>query len=110
MKILNGWQRIGVVMSFIWMIIGGLWAYRDTNITAYNSREVVYSFCKSDTPNPTFEYLVRCRKESDEIYEKVIKNRTENVIIVAFLPLPFLWVFVYLIILMLKWVRNGFNN
>jgi hypothetical protein len=47
---LNGWQRIGIVLSVLWLIVGGLWG----NNSLFNPIYQRYSTCVSPVGIPGY--------------------------------------------------------
>jgi len=42
---LNGWQRIGIVASVVWFVVGGLWGIHEVYEVAGRNAELATSMC-----------------------------------------------------------------
>ena len=72
---LKGWQRIGIVLSVIWLIVGPVWGL----ILVHN----LLWFVGVSDPYVAATF--------------------------ALLPIPFLWLFLYIVVWTVRWVRRGFQ-
>jgi hypothetical protein len=107
MKRLNGWQRIGIILSVIWIIGGGMLVH---TIARDNAAP---EFILSDDD---FKALAAndMTKVSNEglIYMKNTIDREVSTLMVFWTlgPLVMVWGFVYLVIGLIQWVRAGFRQ
>lgn len=120
---LNGWQRIGVVASFVWAIGGAFWGFS----VGYNEYglSVDYYQCTAGAQN-WFEnqdqYPNSRRYTRDDLERDLGKCAAENLnaqkeaslsgalyaVLLALLPIPLGWLAVYKLIALLRWIREGF--
>ena len=51
---LNGWQRLGIVLSVLWLIVGTIWAYAADQTTLLCKGTVMHLYDKTsgDVPRP----------------------------------------------------------
>ena len=109
---LNGWKRIGIVASVVWVLGAGIHTYdseieRDSDfITSSHVK------CDSDLPGTTGDAYQKgfddCNKIADDSLALAISNDRFNAVLVAFVPVPLGWGFVYLVLFLVRWVRRGY--
>jgi hypothetical protein len=115
MKRLNGWQRIGIILSVLWVVGGGLLVRGAVKDEEYNNdwqESMVAQLSAAD------QAAVRARDLSkvsdgglDVMYaaatsvDSRINSRTA---IWTFGPLLLVWLLVYVVIWLTRWVRAGF--
>ena len=58
---LNGWQRIGIVLSVLWVVVGGVWRFGDTLNT--NHVWTIYEYCV-EQPNAD---KAACKQEDQRL-------------------------------------------
>lgn len=123
---LNGWQRIGVVVSILWAFGGAFWGY---NIGYYEGGNIGQDFeqCKvgaqnwyenqypiAGAPRYTTSDLVRDLGRCEAEYHGANKNATSAgwlyAVLLAVLPIPLAWLAVYKSIALLRWIREGFQT
>ncbi len=121
---LNGWQRIGVVLSVVWAIGGGCWGY---NIGYHDGGDVDGDFqqCRAGAQNwyqnqyqgtsrYTTEDLIKDLEKCHSEYLKENKEATSAGLLYAallgLLPIPLGWFVVYKSIALLCWIREGFGT
>ena len=101
---LNGYQRIGILLSIIWMVAGYNLQNRSNYKDAYSFSESQYNQCVA------FKYSEQScydRKENDF---KLIMENVPNPLETAIIPIPIGWIVIYLIIGIYKWIRAGFKH
>jgi hypothetical protein len=113
---LNGWQRIGVVLSVVWAIGGVGWGF---NI-AYIDVEQNYSQCRAGanalyihTANETSEWgkaLEQCDLNHVNQNEDAAFYGSVHAVFIGLLPIPIGWFAVYKSIALLRWIREGFKK
>ena len=126
MKIrLNGWQRIGIVLSAIWLIVFALWALPVTVVTVNGQVEsfhgpFVKSFDRKDAyckdQRETFsniEELFNAKCPPGAFVEAVparYQFRWGAMIAVAIVPVVLAWLFMYIAIAAFRWIAAGFRR
>jgi hypothetical protein len=103
MKRLNGWQRIGIILSVLWVIIGGFWTREIVFEELYAPAKMVFGSCLES----------RSTKDCDAEFQDWSRGVTDekvNVInaIYTFTPLLLAWLLVYILMRLTRWVRAGF--
>jgi hypothetical protein len=123
---LNGWQRIGVVVSIAWVIGGAIWGY---NIGYYEGGDVDRGFeqCRGGaqnwyqnqnqyqetrryTTNDLIKDLEKCGSEYRKAHKDAMSTGWLYAALLALLPIPLGWLAVYKSIALLNWIREGFRT
>ncbi|MBC8021103.1 MAG: hypothetical protein H7X78_07820 [Methyloceanibacter sp.] len=94
---LNRWQRIFLVLSIIWIVIGGSWGWRH----AYDQVDADFKTCVAAVK--TASDLESCRATRNSA---IAIPRGVHAAIVAFGPLVIVWLAVYGPILLLRRIRR----
>lgn len=102
---LNGWHRIGIVLSILWMIGGAVYERNNQREFAGKIAQFDYSNCLDKQPAPGRD----CSKVIRESLEKWNKPDWGGVIYVAFAPIVAGWIVVYLFVGIFRWIRTGFR-
>ncbi len=99
MKKLNGWKRIGVIASVIWILGAGAYTY-----VSESTSEVIASIqCETKPGFGDEAAFLRCVKNAHDSL-----GVAEVVALAAFVPVPLGWGFVYLVLFLVRWVKRGF--
>jgi hypothetical protein len=136
MKI-NGWKRIGIIASVIWVI--GAWV---TAVIVLGDQDLkrhafYYGECAKIRDEMDQSARVECERKAGlsdtatafndcmEAYrqkhrdtcgtptqdiEREGSEEREMATFLAFVPVPFAWGFVYLVIFLVRWVKRGFTG
>jgi hypothetical protein len=103
MKI-NGWQRIGILVSVIWMV--GAYFYTMDRVQTDDIQMA------ANVDEACIAAKQQEQKVCDnEMYAEVIRalpREREEAAIVALVPVPLSWSFVYLTLFLLRWIKRGF--
>jgi hypothetical protein len=101
---LNGWQRIGIVLSVVWAIGGGLWgnsvAIRDGSAPAIMRYESCISVPNYDSDG--------CSQALDKDYAAGVAGHWYAAAAVGLVPIPIAWLLAYALIGLVRWIRRGF--
>jgi hypothetical protein len=113
---LNGWQRIGIVLSIIWVPLGFVWAIK---YFAPPDHFLEWPFVKScyeqeaKRPSPNYGH---CDQDAQKWYESQFKFRELQIanaerlaLWFALAPIPIVWLLVYSVVWIGRWVRRGFQ-
>ena len=113
---LNGWQRVGIILSILWIPVGGVWALKAFGPPENIPEPPFFNLCleqeaKQPTPN-----AARCNDAAQKWYASLFKlrnlqhaNAERLALWYAFLPIPIAWLLVYCVSWMVRWVRRGFQ-
>jgi hypothetical protein len=97
---LNGWQRIGIVLSVVWIIIAGSWGWRH----AYDQADANFRLCVAAIE--TASDLQSCRETR---LRAIAVPRGASAAVVALAPLLIVWLLVYGLVVLVRWIRRGFH-
>jgi ketosteroid isomerase-like protein len=97
---LNGWQRIGLLLSVVWMIIGGSWGWRH----AYDKADAEFRACIAAVH--TVADVQACR---DTRFRALAVPRGVSAGIVALAPLTVVWLFIYGLVWLVRRARRAFT-
>lgn len=121
---MNGWQRIGIVVSVIWAIGGGFSGYyigyheagdfdRDFQQCRAGA-QYWYQNQYHGTSRYTTDDLIRNLGKCKAAYVKANNesNSTGSLyaLLLALLPIPFGWLAVYKSVRLFRWIREGFES
>ena len=106
---LNGWQRIGVVLSVLWAIGAVLYMEAAASRKAQQASVFYRELCirnKSDRNDFDFQ---PCYAEAGNIYQIERRKWSAWALPVALVPIPIVWIVVYAVLGLVRWVRRGFQ-
>ena len=116
---LNGWQRMGVVISVVWCVSAFWYLSASGMKEVYASAADRYSPCFEGTvarelfpQEPTLHMRTwqQCQVAQYADIERDAHEVHEEAAIVAVVPVPFAWGAIYLVLTLTKWVRRGFEH
>ena len=103
---LNGWQRIGIIISLLWFISAYEYQTSEISDKAVKTAGTMMRMCLDSTNNYKVE---DCFKEYNKYYLMESKYMYGNGLFMGIAPIPLAWLFVYLAIKVFAWVRQGFK-
>ena len=104
MNRLNGWQRIGIVVSVLWAIGGGLWG---NNIGIHEGDYATHALGRClDEPGSDWK---ACEDVFNKDWPEAIKYHWYYAAFVGLVPIPIVWLMAYGILMLIRWIRKGFN-
>jgi hypothetical protein len=112
---LNGWQRIGVLLSVVWAIGA---AFNEMSSEVRQHDDAVHA--ADEAVMPAFD---RCEDERrkngtpNDCIEVVLTPAARavpfpsrwGIAVAAFAPLPFFWLIAYALVGLVRWIRRGFT-
>ena len=105
---LNGWQRIGIVLSLLWAV--GAWSYFE--IAASRAAEKAYASYYALCPR---ERMARnldatpCLEQAKDLSHTTFDERSARAWALALYPILIAWVLVYIVVWATRWIRRGFR-
>jgi hypothetical protein len=108
----NGWQRIGIIASVVWIL--GAWVHTyDSEINSASELIVsTHVACDSNLAGITGDAWKKgfdeCNKQDNESRTQAMAGARLDAEIVAFVPVPLGWGFAYLVLFLVRWVKRGF--
>ncbi len=106
--IMNGWKRIGIILSVVWILGAGYWQRRDDMQTAGRMASWSMEVCQKGLAAKNSYDFSSCDGKFYEMFEVFSKHSWGNVAILALAPIPILWLVAYLVVGLVRWVRRGF--
>jgi hypothetical protein len=112
---LNGWKRIGIIASVVWVLCAGIYTDDSKIDRASDLIADTHVRCDSSLPNYSKDEgayeagFRKCNKEAEDSLALAISNARFSAALVAFVPVPFGWGFVYLALFLVRWVKRGFT-
>ena len=94
---LNGWQRVGIVLSVVWVIVGGTWGWRHAN----DQTDANFRVCIAAIQ--TASDLQSCR----ETRFRALATKGNSAAFVALAPILVVWLLVYALVALVRWIRRG---
>ena len=105
---LNGWKRIGVIASAVWIIGAGYSTLVVTENSAMKFHNALVQQCMAP-PNDWGEIYKSCLKNADDYTMEMLPSERTEAALVAFVPVPLGWGFTYLVLFLVRWIKRGFS-
>jgi hypothetical protein len=114
---LNGWQRVGIVLSVVWLIGAAIYetyAMEDRYNAAFSAAyRPVYDRCR-DTQDRELKALGRpngidCAEEAGRVASAVPQQSAWSAAIAVFVPIPIAWLIAFALVALMRWIRRGFS-
>jgi hypothetical protein len=102
---LNEWQRMGIVLSVVWAIVGGVYGMG-------LGRDVVwrqYQTCLAFAYQGRSDEGGICETFNEQLAE-VRASRWYKAATVGLVPIPVAWLVVYVAVGLVRWVSAGFKT
>ena len=96
---LNGWQRIGVVLSVVWMIVGGSWGWQHANDKA----DAEFKVCITQIQTASDVQACRAKRAG------ALVPNWFGAAVVALAPITVVWLFFYGLIFVARRIRRAFR-
>jgi hypothetical protein len=132
---LNGWQRIGIVLSVVWAVGATIYAHHVAFASAEQLGDGVYHACfdvafsrylaecqreggaaPSECPSAYSRYdaaLDSCYARKTQLMTAQLKGAWLGAMLEALVPIPIVWLLVgllaYVLAGLVRWIRAGFN-
>ena len=107
---LNGWQRIGIVVSVIWAIGAPIYLDHVAEQKATEWWFASYDLCRNNPSNDPNA----CSELASRAYDTVQRYRffpdTANVAFVSLVPIVLGWLLAYVLVGLGRWIRAGFTD
>jgi ketosteroid isomerase-like protein len=97
---LSRWQRIGVLLALVWIVVGGSWGWRH----AYDKADADFRVCL--TAAKTVAAVKACRETR---FRAIAVPRGVSAAVVALAPLAVVWLVVYGLIFAARRIRRTSN-
>lgn len=111
---LNGWQRIGIIASFVWIAGAYIYLYNSGLDLQRRALGQQLLFCESAGDNrPETEAQAIFRDCQSKFFDSMLAAESHARLKAAELvlvPVPLGWGVAYLLIFLVRWVKRGFNS
>ena len=105
---LGGWQRVGVVLSVLWVIFAAIYLQVTVNESNAKTRAMYYGWCMEDSTAGKLPKSTDCYAYAAS--QMVPDSANWWVFpLLAMVPLTVAWIFVYVVVWVTRWVRAGFR-
>jgi len=109
---LNGWKRVGIVASLVWILGAYLYIHNSAISGSSEAISSIHVSCDADLIGKTGDAYTNgfneCNKQADDSLAVAITDARLDGALAALAPVPLGWGFVYLVLFLARWVRRGF--
>lgn len=95
---LNGWQRIGIVLSILWALCAGIHTHNTDVKSANDAAALTYKVCTYSQMVAHDSNLSSCDQKREETLATYRKSNSGNAMFVALAPIPFFWVITFILL------------
>ncbi len=110
----NGWKRIGIIGSVVWILSAGVHTYDSEIRSASKMIASTHVACDERLAGKTGEAWTagfnECNAQATDSLTEANKNAWIGAVLIAFAPVPLGWGFAYLLLFTAGWVKRGFSN
>ena len=106
---LSGWKRIGIVASVVWVIGAGIYTFQAASDEDMRVAGEITQVC-SDSHRVRGVADNECLKRGEDYAVEMLPYEKLEAALVALVPVPFGWGFVYLVLFVVRWVKRGFSE
>src|SRR5665213_645565 len=96
----NGWKRIGIIASVVWILGAGVYTYVSEIDSASKVITASHLACDNNLPiRPEDAYTAgydECNKRADDSLALALRNARLAAALAGFVPVPLGWGFTYL--------------
>jgi hypothetical protein len=103
----NGWKRIGIIASVVWILGSGA---QTLNVVEKDLIKTASGFTLSCEEAQNWKGSAECDRLSTDYLAETNKSLWIEVAAVALIPVPLGWGFTYLVLFLVRWVKRGFNQ
>jgi hypothetical protein len=104
---LNGWKRIGIIASVVWILGAGVCTLKIIDDTRIATASGFTLDCEK-APDGSLRASAECDKLSTEYLAGTNYEPWVEAAVTAFVPVPLGWGFTYLALFLVRWVKRGF--
>jgi hypothetical protein len=106
----RGWRRIGVILSVIWFVGFGLYAWTDSTTQSSNFYKASLSVCYGLSKPADGD---RCKNEATALFKQEADKRWEQFPLFLAFDLATVavgWLLVWAVVALVRWVGRGFSS
>jgi hypothetical protein len=101
----NGWKRIGIIASVVWILVSGV---RTLNVVENEIIKTASGLTLSCEDAQNGKWSAECDRRSTDYLAETNESLWIEVASVALIPVPLGWGFTYLVLFLVRWVKRGF--
>ena len=111
---LNGWKRIGIVGSVVWILGAGVYTHSSEMDRSFARIGAAAAACDEHdietvmTPDAREKAFHECEKIADDSLALALSNARFGAAVAALVPVPLGWGLIYLILFLVRWIQRGF--
>ena len=105
---LNGWQRIGIIASFLWAIGAPIYLDHAAEQDASEAFHEYYGLCRDVPSNDPQQCFETASHHSDAVMR--YRLFSANGAVAALVPVGLGWLFAYALVYIVRWIRAGFTK
>jgi hypothetical protein len=106
---LGRWQRIGVVLSFVWIICASVYSHRVDVNHAESFAKWAYHICTQSKAMENNNDLSSCIAERDKNLKVWMEGSTGNMVFTALVPIPLFWLSAFVLVYLYRIQVVGFR-
>jgi len=115
MKRLNGWQRIGVILSVLWIVGGGFVTHAIVDDSLRHDADLQWKLVEGLSPRDQVALKAGDFKKVSTDGLVALKHSMDQevntwTIVWTLAPLIATWALFYVIVWLTQWVRDGFRH
>ena len=104
---LNGWKRLGIIASVIWILCAGVYTFKVVDDALVTTASGFTLRCE-EAPDGSLQGSAKCDELSTDYLAGTIYEPWIAAAVVAFVPVPLGWGLTYLVLFLVRWVKRGF--
>jgi hypothetical protein len=107
---LNGWQRIGIVLSVVWAIGAAVYEINVINDRYYAAFGAAFRPVLNRCEDDPSKNGVNCAEVAGRAARAAVPTESSwNIAIAALAPIPFFWLIAYALVGLGRWITRGFK-
>ena len=99
---LNGWQRIGIILSVVWLVAGYF-------LALHLLYDHIYEWHAACLHRPDIPGLPDCDSVLNEDLADARSKETGTIAFWTLAPIVVVWLLAYAVVGLVRWVRRGFQ-
>jgi hypothetical protein len=108
-KRLGGWVRLGIVASVLWAIGGSFFLAKRLDDSALDFRALMDQSCYAiREKDPSYD-IAGCLEQNNRAAQSERERVWPNALMATLIPIPIVWLLVWLTVVVFRWVRTGFK-
>jgi hypothetical protein len=101
----NGWKRIGIIASVVWILGAGIYILTVVEDADIKTASGLTLSCEEAQ---NWRGSRECDERATDYLAQSSYHERIDAAVVAFVPLPLGWGFAYLVLFLVRWIKRGF--